>query len=59
MWNFLKTRGIDLTIATVGLTVLMIGPAWAIPDLPGPGAAVLVGGAIIGALVIAKLRRRK
>ena len=58
MWNFLKNRGVDLVIATIGLTVLMIGPAWA-TVLPGPPAASLAGAAIIGAIVIAKLWRRK
>ena len=59
MWNYLKTRGVDLTIATIGLTVLMIGPTWA-SVLPGPPAAgFLAGGAIIAAIVIAKLWRRK
>ncbi len=59
MRKFLKTRGIDLTIATVGLTVLMPEQAWAQPtEMPGP-AAGLAGAAIIGAIVIAKLWRRK
>ena len=58
MRKFLKARGIDLAIATVGLTVLMTGPAWAV-DLPGPAAGgFLAGAAIIGVLVIAKLWRR-
>ena len=63
MWNFVKNRGVDLAIATIGLTVLMTGPAWAQlhdePVLPGPPAAGLAGAAIIGAIVIAKLWRRK
>ena len=58
MRRFLKARGVDLTIATIGLTVLMIGSAWAQP-VPGPPAAGLAGAAIIGAIVIAKLWRRK
>ncbi len=29
MQNFLKTRGVDLVIAAIALTVLMTGPAWA------------------------------
>ncbi len=59
MWNFLKTRGVDLTIAAIALTVLMTGPAWAGVRLPGPAAGGLAGAAIIGALVIAKWWRRK
>ena len=59
MWNFHKTRGVDLAVATIGLTVLMTGPAWAGVAAPGPGVGLLVGGAIVGALVIAKRWRRK
>ena len=61
MWRFLKTRGVDLTIAAIALTALMSEPAWASLNgpLPGPGAGLLVGGAIVGALVIAKRWRRK
>ena len=58
MWNLLKTRGVDLAIATIGLTVLMTGPAWAGELLPGPAAGFLVGAAVVGALVIAKWWRR-
>ncbi len=59
MWNFLKTRGVDLAVATIGLTVLMTGPAWAGFPIPGPAAGILAGGAIIGAIVVAKWWRRK
>ncbi len=62
MRRFLKARGVDLTIATIGLTVLMTGPAWAkfhLTEVPGPPAAGLAGAAIIGAIVIAKLLRRR
>ncbi len=59
MWNFLKTRGIDLTITAIALTALMTGPAWALIAVPGPAAGGLAGAAIIGALVIAKWWRRK
>ncbi len=59
MGRFLKDRGVDLTIATFGLTVLTTEPAWAVTQLPGPAAGILAGGAIIGALVIAKWWRRK
>ncbi len=58
MWNFLKTRGVDLAIAIIGLTVLMTVPAWAGEVLPGPAAGLLVGAAVLGALVIAKWWRR-
>ncbi len=59
MWNFLKIRSVDLAISTIGLTVLMTGPAWSGQVVPGPAAGGLVGAAIIGALVIAKWWRRK
>ena len=61
MWNFLKTRGVDLTITAMALTALMTGPAWATaaPPLPGPGAGLLAGAAIIGAIGIARWWRRK
>ena len=61
MWNFLKTRGVDLAIAAVALTALMSEPAWAttVDLLPGPGIGLVAGGAVIGALVIAKWWRRK
>ncbi len=58
MWKFLKTRGVHLAIATIGLTVLMTGPAWAGDALPGPAAGLLAGAAVVGALVIAKWWRR-
>ena len=59
MWNFVKNRGVDLAIATIGLTVLMTEPAWALQEAPAPAAGILAGGAIIGAIVIAKWWRRK
>ncbi len=61
MWNFRRTRGVDLAIAVVALTVLTTQPAWALesPPMPGPAAGILAGAAIIGALVIAKWWRRK
>ncbi len=59
MWNFLKTRGVDLAITAIALTVLMTGPAWALAVLPGPAAGGLAGAAIIGALIIAKWWRQK
>ncbi len=59
MWNFLKTRGVDLVIAAIALTALMPEPAWALAVIPGPAAGGLAGAAIIGALVIAKWWRHK
>ncbi len=59
MWNFLKTRGVELVIAAIALTALIATPAWAGQPVPGPAAGILAGGAIIGALVIAKWWRRK
>ncbi len=59
MWNFLKTRGVDLAIAAIALTALMPEPAWATIVLPGQAAGGLAGAALVGAIVIAKLLRRK
>ncbi len=59
MWKFLKTRGVDLAIAAIALTALMTEPAWAGQIIPGPVAGGLAGAAIVGAIVIAKLWRRK
>ena len=59
MWRFLKTRGVDLAIVVVTLTALMPEPAWAFQGLPAPAAGRLAGAAIIGAIVSAKLWRRK
>ncbi len=61
MWKILKTRGVDLAIVVVALTALMPEPAWALGNmkLPAPAVGILAGGAIIGAIVIAKLWRRK
>ena len=61
MWKILKSRGVDLAIAATALTALMAEPAWAgqIMVLPAPAVGMLVGAAIIGAIVIAKWWRRK
>ncbi len=61
MWKILKSRGVDLVIVVVALTALMTEPAWAgtIAKLPAPAVGMLAGGAIIGAIVIAKWWRRK
>ena len=59
MWNFLKTRGVHLAIATFGLTVLLTGPAWALIPVPAPAAGGLAGAAIVGAIVVAKWWRHK
>ncbi len=59
MWKILKSRGVDLAIVVVALTALMPEPAWAGVKVPAPAAGILAGGAIIGAIVIAKLWRRK
>ena len=59
MRKFLKTRGVDLAIAAIALTALMTEPAWALIGLPAPVAGIATGGAIIVAIVIAKLGRRQ
>ncbi len=61
MWRFLRARGVDLPIAVIALTALVTKPAWASPIilLPGPAAGGLAGAAIVGAIVIAKLWRRR
>ena len=59
MWKFLKTRGVDLAIAVIALSALMPEPAWALVTVPGPAVGGLAGAAIIGAIVIAKLWRRR
>jgi hypothetical protein len=61
MGKFVRTRVVDLTIATIGMTLIMTDLAWAtfaIP-MPGPSVALLAGGAIIGTLIVAKWIRRK
>ncbi len=68
MRRFLKTRGVDLAIAVVALIALMPGPALAdmhfvdtpdtmVPELPGPGVLGLITIGIIGAIVLARLRK--
>ncbi len=59
MRRFLKTRGVDLVIAVVALIPLMPEPAWAGVPGPAPAVGILACGAIIGAIVIATLWRRK
>ncbi len=61
MWRFLRARAVDLPIAVIVLTTLAASPAWAGLSIavPGPAAGGLAGAAIIGAIVIAKLWRRK
>ncbi len=59
MWGFLRTRSVDLPIAVMALTALVTEPAWAQIALPGPAVGGLAGAAIVGAIVIAKLWRRK
>ncbi len=61
MWRFQGTRGVDLAIAVIAFTALAADPAWAGIDIPLPASAAggLAGAAIIGAIVIAKLWRRK
>ena len=59
MRNFLKTFGVSGSIATIALVALVAEPAWALAPVPGPIAGGLIGAAIVGALVLAKIWRRK
>ncbi len=60
MRKFRMRQGVELAIATIALTAVIAQPALAGAGVvPGPPAGVLAGGAIIGALVIAKWWRRK
>ncbi len=59
MWRFLRDRAVDLPIAVIAFTTLAADPVWAGKLVPGPAAGGLAGAAIVGAIVIAKLWRRK
>ncbi len=59
MWRFPRARGVDLPIAVIAMTALVTKPAWAFITVPGPAAGGLAAAAIVGAIVIAKLWRRK
>ena len=59
MLKSLWTQGVGLPIAVIAFTTLAADPAWAGVIVPGPAAGGLAGAAIIGAIVIAKLWRRK
>ena len=59
MRGFLRDRAVDLPIAVIAFTTLAANPAWAGIEVPGPAAGGLAGAAIVGAIVIAKLWRRK
>ncbi len=59
MRRFLRTRCVDLPIAVIAVTVLAANPAWAGVEVRLPAAGGFAGVAIIGAIVIAKLWRRK
>ncbi len=59
MLKFIKTTAPELALFSGALTLLTVQPAWAFFAVPGPASGLLAGGAIIGALVIAKALRRK
>ena len=61
MQKFLKSHGVDLAIIAAVIITFTAGRAWAgfAERLPGPPAALLAGGAVIGTLVVAKWWRRK
>ncbi len=59
MWRFVRSRGVDLPIAVIAFTTLAADPAWAGRPISLPAAGGLAGAAIIGAIVIARLWRRK
>ncbi len=59
MRRFLTTRGVDLAIVVVAFTALMPEPAWAGQEVPAPAVGILAGGAIVGAIVVARWWRGK
>ena len=59
MRNFVRTLGVSGSVATLALVTLAAEPAWALVPMPGPAVGGLIGLAIIGALVAAKIWRRK
>ena len=56
MRKALETLAAGLPIAVLAL-VTQTDPAWALVPVPAPAAGGLIGAAIIGAIVIAKLWR--
>ncbi len=59
MWRFVRA---SLPVAIVALVTIAASPAWAVVNgvpLPAPAAGGLIGAAIIGAIVAARLWRRK
>ncbi len=61
MWTFIRA---SLPVAIVALVTIEASPAWAVfhiteVALPAPAAGGLIGAAIIGAIVAARLWRRK
>ena len=63
MWQDFKHRSVEVAIAVVTLSALMIEPAWAtgpVTPMPGPAVGVVVAGAaIIGTLALTKWWRKK
>ena len=61
MRKFLRARAVDLPMAVIAFTALAADPAWAGSEilLPASAAGGLAGAAIVGAIVVAKLWRRK
>ncbi len=58
MWRFVRA---SLPVAIVALVTIEASPAWALTNnnLPAPAAGGLIGAAIIGAIVAARLWRGK
>ncbi len=58
MWRFVRA---SLPAAIVALVTIAASPAWAgeAPQLPASAVGGLIGAAIIGAIVAARLWRRK
>ena len=59
MRKFLSYRAVELPIVAIAFATLAADPAWAGIVIPGPAAGGLAGAAIVGAIVIARLWRRK
>jgi hypothetical protein len=53
------TSDIEVFTGAMALSVLVIGPASAVAQVPGPDVSYLAGAAVVGALIVAKWWRHK